>query len=470
MTQERYQKIDRIAIGGMGEVWRARDTMLGREVALKVLKPEFASDATFRTRFADEARHAAALKHPGIASVYDVGEDAGVPFLVMELVDGQPLSALIRPGQPMSPDAARSILAQAADAVAAAHAAGVIHRDVKPANLLVTPNGTVKVTDFGIARAVGSASITQTGQIMGSPHYLSPEQAEGTTATKASDVYSLGVVLYECLTGNRPFDGESAVATALAHIRQEPPPLPDTAPADLAAICRKAMAKDPAQRFPDAAAMAAALHGDATALSAVPNRAASPAAPTGATTQVLGTQASNTPAFGTGTLAPTPPPPSQEPEQKSRAALWVLVAVAAIAAIGLLLWQPWQDKSPEPITPTDTPSISESPTESPTVEIVSIDENDYLGRTYADASSRLQDLGMRTFQAGTVSNDGSNDPGTVASLTTSGQVPKGTRIGLKLYGAAPSTPEPSPTPTKSVTPTPTPTPTVGDAPGDSNGG
>ncbi|HNN48239.1 MAG TPA: serine/threonine-protein kinase, partial [Marmoricola sp.] len=170
MTQERYQRLDRIAVGGMGEVWRARDTMLGREVALKVLKPEFAGDATFRTRFADEGRHAAALHHSGIATVYDVGEDAGVPFLVMELVDGQPLSALIRPGVPMAPDAVRSILGQAADAVAVAHDAGVIHRDIKPANLLVTPNGTVKVTDFGIARAVGSASLTQTGQIMGSPH------------------------------------------------------------------------------------------------------------------------------------------------------------------------------------------------------------------------------------------------------------------------------------------------------------
>jgi len=460
----RYQKLTRIAVGGMGEVWRARDTMLGREVALKVLKPEFAGDATFRTRFADEGRHAAALHHPGIATVYDVGEDAGVPFLVMELVDGQPLSALIRSGQPMAADSVRSLVGQAADAVAAAHAAGVIHRDIKPANLLVTPNGTVKVTDFGIARAVGSASLTQTGQIMGSPHYLSPEQAEGTSATKASDVYSLGVVLFECLTGNRPFDNESPVATALAHIREEPPPLPATTPADLAAICRRAMAKDPAQRFPDAAAMAAALHGDATALVA-------PAAPTAATQAVAPPTPHQTPAPShTQTIAPTPPAQTPEPAQ-SKAALWALLAIVAVVVVGLLVWQPWQASTPEQPLPTDTPTVTDTPTESPTTETVSIDENDYLGRTFADASNQLQDLGMRTYNAGTLTNDGSNDPGTVASLTTSGQLPRGTRIGLKVYGAVPTTPTPTPSdsptpkPTPTATSTPTTTPTTGETHG-----
>ena len=231
----RYRLESRIATGGMGEVWRATDTVLGREVAVKLLKPEYADDARFRSRFETEARHAASLHHPNVAAVYDFGEAAGAaddvahrPYLVMELVDGQPLSALLKAGQPLDPDAARDLLAQAADAIGAAHAAGIVHRDVKPANLLVTPDRTVKITDFGIARAAEGMALTETGQVMGTPQYLSPEQARGETATPASDVYSLGVVAYECLVGQRPYTGDSPVATALAHLREPVPELPTT--------------------------------------------------------------------------------------------------------------------------------------------------------------------------------------------------------------------------------------------------
>ncbi len=182
----RYRLDSRIATGGMGEVWRATDTVLGRTVAVKLLKAEYADDATFRSRFETEARHAAALSHPGIAAVYDFGQahpDDGSgtprPYLVMELVEGQPLSQLLRPGQPLDPDVTRDLLAQVGDALGAAHRAGIVHRDVKPANLLVTPDRRVKVTDFGIARAAEGMALTQTGQVMGTPQYLSPEQAEG---------------------------------------------------------------------------------------------------------------------------------------------------------------------------------------------------------------------------------------------------------------------------------------------------
>ena len=259
----------------MGEVWRGTDTSLDRPVAVKLLKHEYADDATFRSRFETEARHAASLQHPGIAAVFDVGESqasgvadgSGVPrpFLVMELVDGQPLSALLRVGEGLDPDAVRDLLAQAGDAIGAAHRAGIVHRDIKPANLLVTPDRKIKITDFGIARASEGLGLTGTGQVMGTPQYLSPEQARGEVATSASDVYSLGVVAFECLAGRRPFEAESPVATALAHIQQPAPDLPASVPADLAAVVGRALAKDPADRYADGSAFAAALRDPATA-------------------------------------------------------------------------------------------------------------------------------------------------------------------------------------------------------------
>ncbi len=252
----RYRLDRRIATGGMGEVWQATDAVLGREVAVKVLKREYADDATFRSRFETEARNAAALHHPNVASVFDFGERPAEdgdgppqPYLVMELVRGEPLSALLRGGERMPAETAADLVGQAADGIAAAHALGIVHRDVKPANLLVTPDGTVKITDFGIARAADAVALTQTGQVIGTPQYLSPEQAEGKPATQASDIYSLGVVLYECLAGRRPFDAGSSVATALAHVRSEPPPLPDDVPAHLRETVAVALAKDPAARF-----------------------------------------------------------------------------------------------------------------------------------------------------------------------------------------------------------------------------
>jgi eukaryotic-like serine/threonine-protein kinase len=272
----RYRLDARIATGGMGEVWRATDTTLGREVAVKLLKQEYADDPTFRARFETEARHAASLHHPNIATVYDFGEAAVAdgsgghrPFLVMELVEGQPLSALIQAGRPMDPIAVRELLAQAADGLGAAHAAGIVHRDVKPANLMVTPDRRVKVTDFGIARAAEGLGLTGTGEVMGTPQYLSPEQAQGQTSTPASDVYSLGVVAFECLAGHRPFVAETAVATALAHLREPVPDLPAAVPADLAAVVRRSMAKLPQERFADGRALAAALRDPAIAATQV---------------------------------------------------------------------------------------------------------------------------------------------------------------------------------------------------------
>ena len=255
----RYELTSRVAGGGMGEVWAARDQVLGRTVAVKLLRAQHAGDPTFLQRFRTEARHAASLSHPGIASVYDYGEDDGAAYLVMELVPGEALSTRLQREGALAPAVAIPLLQQSAAALQAAHSAGLVHRDVKPANLLITPDDHVKITDFGIARLGDDAGITRTGEVMGTAQYLSPEQALGQTATPASDVYSLGVVAYEMLAGRRPFDADSSVAIAMAHVQRAPELLPAAVPPAIAAVVLQALSKDPAQRPPTAAAFGQAL-------------------------------------------------------------------------------------------------------------------------------------------------------------------------------------------------------------------
>lgn len=254
----RYELQSRIAIGGMGEVWRARDQVLGRIVAIKILKEEYAGDPSFLERFRAEARHTALLNHNGIANVFDYGEAAGSAYLVMELVPGEPLSAILERERVLSPDRTLNIIAQTARALAVAHGQGLVHRDVKPGNLLITPEHRVKVTDFGIARLADQVPLTQTGQVMGTAQYLAPEQATGQQATGSSDVYSLGVIGYECLTGHRPFSGESQIAIALAQVNDAPPPLPDQIPAPVRALLMSMLAKDPRNRPANAIKLAEA--------------------------------------------------------------------------------------------------------------------------------------------------------------------------------------------------------------------
>jgi serine/threonine-protein kinase len=244
----RYELTSRVAGGGMGEVWAARDQVLGRTVAVKLLRAQHADEPTFLHRFRTEARHAASLSHPGIASVYDYGEDDGAAYLVMELVPGEALSTRLQREGALAPAVAVPLLQQSAAALQAAHSAGLVHRDVKPANLLITPDDHVKITDFGIARLGDDAGITRTGEVMGTAQYLSPEQALGQSATPASDVYSLGVVAYEMLAGRRPFDADTSVAIAMAHVQRAPEPLPAAVPPAIAAVVLQALSKDPAQR------------------------------------------------------------------------------------------------------------------------------------------------------------------------------------------------------------------------------
>ena len=261
----RYEITAPIATGGMGEVWKARDRVLDRIVAAKVLKSEFTGDPSFLARFRNEARHTAALTHQNIASVFDYGEtvdDTGtqqLAFLVMEFVEGQPLVTILHDEGALPVDWTLHVLSQSADGLSAAHKAGVVHRDIKPGNLMVRPDGVVKLTDFGIAQARDATPLTRTGMVVGTAQYLSPEQAQGMVVTSASDVYSLGVVAYECLCGARPFDGASQVAIALAHINRPPPPLPSHVPPAVRLLVERALAKDPADRFPDGGAFAEAI-------------------------------------------------------------------------------------------------------------------------------------------------------------------------------------------------------------------
>ncbi|GAA2208508.1 serine/threonine protein kinase PknA [Nonomuraea monospora] len=246
--RNRYLLVSRIATGGMGEVWRARDELLGREVAVKILRSHIYADPTFRERFRNEARLTAALADPGVAQIFDYGEQSELAYLVMELVHGEPLSAILARNGAIGPEVALDVVHQTAKALHAAHSAGIIHRDIKPGNLLVTPEGAIKVTDFGIARALEAAPVTQTGTVLGTAQYVSPEQAQGFPLTPATDLYSLGVVAYECLTGRTPFRGDSQVAIALQHLNEQPPPLGVDVPAPVRELVMALLAKEPAQR------------------------------------------------------------------------------------------------------------------------------------------------------------------------------------------------------------------------------
>ncbi|MDI1462608.1 serine/threonine-protein kinase [Catellatospora sp. KI3] len=260
----RYELATLIARGGMGEVWRAQDTVLGRQVAVKVLLPNLAADPGFSARFRAEARAMAALSHPGIVEIYDYGQADGIAYLVMQFVEGESLSSLVRRAGPVEPGHAMRLMAQAARAIHAAHLQGIVHRDVKPANLLLRADGRLALTDFGIARIVAGDRLTATGEIHGTASYLAPEQVTGEEITATTDVYALGVVAYELLTGRRPFTGDTPLSVALQHVHEPPPPLPPDVPEPVRDLVARALAKEPADRWPTAAALAHAAESAAT--------------------------------------------------------------------------------------------------------------------------------------------------------------------------------------------------------------
>jgi beta-lactam-binding protein with PASTA domain/tRNA A-37 threonylcarbamoyl transferase component Bud32 len=351
LVDGRYRIVARIGSGGMADVYRAEDTHLGREVALKILHRRFAQDYEFVERFRREASSAAGLQHPNVVAVFDRGEHDGTYYIAMECLSGRTLKELIQSEAPLSEERSIDLGLQILRAASFAHRRGVIHRDFKSQNVIVDEDGNAKVTDFGIARA-GTSEITETGSIMGTAQYLSPEQAEGHAVNETSDLYSIGVIVYELLAGRLPFEGDSAVSVALKHLSQPPPPLshfrPDVHPS-LEAVVMRALAKDPSQRYSSAEEFAVALDAaradiesgadgvqSTAAFVPVPAPVAPPdaeaLAPTAATVIAE-------PAAGeAGPPPPYPPPPGDEPGPEKRRRRWPLFTIGLMAlALAALL-------------------------------------------------------------------------------------------------------------------------------------
>jgi serine/threonine protein kinase len=308
---QRYRLDERIGGGAMGEVWRGTDTALDRTVAVKIVRPELLDEPGFRERFLVEARTMARIKHHGVVAVHDYHSDPDLAFLVMEYVEGEALSRRLHRAGRLDPIRTMTLVAQAGDALQAAHDKGVVHRDVKPGNLLVTTDETVVLTDFGIARSIAASPLTATGAVVGTVSYLAPEQVLGKPATAQSDVYALGVVAYECLSGRRPFDGDNPFDVAMRRLREAPPTLAGDIPPQVLAVVERALAPDPEQRWASAAEFARAARGIAASSSA--GRATIPGQRTGPTS---GPPAAVSPAAHAGPppgprphATPYPPPP-----------------------------------------------------------------------------------------------------------------------------------------------------------------
>ncbi|SDF52429.1 serine/threonine protein kinase [Blastococcus fimeti] len=456
----RYELDTLLATGGQGQVWRARDTVLSRPVAVKVLRSEFTGDPTFLARFRAEAQHAALVAHRHIAALHDYGEldDAAtgerLAFLVMELVEGESLAELLAREPRLGVARTLAVLRQAADALAAAHAAGLVHRDVKPGNVLVAPDGTVKITDFGIAVSASSVPLTQTGQVVGTAHYLSPEQAAGSRAAAASDVYALGLIGYECLAGRRAFDGENSVQIALSQLRDTPDPLPEDVPEQVRTLLEHAMVKDPARRLPDGAAFRDAID------DVLAGRRLPPAP-----------------------VPDTSPLPLEAHPSRARRRARVLAPLAALlvgAGVGIAALQLAGDAAvPPAAAATDT------------ADTVLLAAADHLGRPVVDVEADLGRLGLRVERVADPVAPGT--AGAVTRISPTGAVPRGALITLAYAVGEPEAPPgdgavvtdvdtgsaapgssvpsapPSSVPAPAPEPVPSPEPVVG-APSDGAGG
>jgi eukaryotic-like serine/threonine-protein kinase len=416
----RYRLGRRLATGGMGAVFEGIDERLNRTVAVKLLKDEFVNDPRFVERFRREARAVASLSHPHIASVYDYGEDTGKHFIVMELVSGSDLAQILRTEGALPVERAVRIGVQLCRALASAHAAGVIHRDIKPANIIVGDDDRVRVTDFGIARAIGDATLTATGSILGTAHYVSPEQARGDDLTFASDLYSAGIVMYEMLTGEVPFPGESAIAIAMRHMHEDVPTPSRLNPAVSASLDRvvtRATARDPSARWSSAQEMEQALENSVSA----PTRRASLAQPP--------------PPDRSGEGVWPIPGDHLNPHRVGRVLLLVFAGLALLAGAVIAIRLAARDETPDPgrdrsnassgggLPAQETPPEEEptpEPTPTPTPSGIVIAE-EFIGSDSKDVEKLLREQGVIVE---TLDQDSEEEKHTVIDV----QPPPGTTV------------------------------------------
>lgn len=436
----RYRLESLVATGGMGEVWQAHDEIILRAVAIKILKQEYLGDPGFLERFRTEAKLAAMVNHEGIANVFDYGEDSGSAYLVMELVPGESLAKILEREKSLPAERVLDIISQTARALQAAHESGMVHRDIKPGNLLITPDHQVKITDFGIARVADQVSLTATGQVMGTVQYLAPEQATGKGSSPLTDLYSLGIVAYEAISGRRPFTGANQMEIAMAQINDEPPALPETVDSRVAELILSCLKKKPFERPNNALTLAIA----AEALMENPRHR-------GTGTAVL----PNVRLYSDDTTvleaktAPTPKPPVVWPW----IALVILLSITALSLVFALIVGANRAPTPSPsnsesgfgtVTPKPT-TPAPSPSETP----ITVLGSDVLGKNVYEVSASLSALGLTVSTLPGEAIDGS-DPRllTVYDATPLGTLKTGDTITLTYYVQQTVTPTPSPTPTE----------------------
>ena len=422
---DRYRLQLRIAIGGMGEVWQAEDELILRQVAIKILKEEYLSDPLFIERFRTEAKSAALVEHEGIANVYDYGEDTNAAYLVMELVPGESLSRVIEREKKLPDTRVLDIMAQTSRALGAAHARGLVHRDIKPGNLLITPDGKVKITDFGIARVGDQVPLTKTGQVMGTVQYLAPEQATGKPSTPATDLYSLGVVAYEALSGKRPFTGENQMAIAMAHINEMPPALPESIDPRVQNLVLSCLAKKPNQRPESATSLAIRAEALLREKKGKPTIRSIKEVEDDPVTELITTD-----------TAPLPRAPIVWP--------WIatlgLLGLTAVVVIVAILSDPNADDVVQ--TPSPTTTQTQEPSPEPTAEPEPSDEprnvlilrSDIIDQNLSDVTATLTEQGfvVNAIPGELIPGD---DPRvrTVYAVSPTGSIVKGSTIDVTYY-------------------------------------